>query len=66
VALYEILVNSDRLRDQIIANVPPTHLKREAIQLGMSTLRMSGVRKIRDGVTTIEEVLSATVSYSDE
>jgi len=66
VALYEILVNSDRLRDQIIANVPPTHLKREAIQLGMSTLRMSGVRKIRDGVTTIEEVLSATVSDSDE
>ncbi len=66
VALYEILVNSDRLRDQIIANVPPTHLKREAILLGMSTLRMSGVRKIKDGVTTVEEVLSATVSDSDE
>jgi type IV pilus assembly protein PilB len=66
VALYEILVNSDRLRDSIIANVPPTHLKREAIQQGMTTLRMSGVRKIKDGVTTVEEVLSATVSDSDE
>ncbi|HNY26647.1 MAG TPA: type IV-A pilus assembly ATPase PilB [Candidatus Sumerlaeota bacterium] len=66
VALYEILVNSDRLRDSIIANVPPTHLKREAILQGMTTLRMSGVRKIKDGVTTVEEVLSATVSDSDE
>jgi type IV pilus assembly protein PilB len=35
-------------------------LKREAVKLGMSTLRMSALQKVRDGLTTIEETARVT------
>jgi type IV pilus assembly protein PilB len=36
-------------------------LRRKAIEEGMLTLRMSGLRKVKDGLTTIEEVARETV-----
>ena len=36
-------------------------LKRKAVEQGMITLRRSGLRKVMDGVTTIEEVVKETV-----
>jgi type IV pilus assembly protein PilB len=62
VALYELLVMNDRLREKVIEGVSSTQLKRVAIEEGMRTLRGSGISKIRAGVTTIEEVLGTTVS----
>jgi len=59
-ALYEVLIVSDRLRDEIIAGKSSTELKRVAVEEGMQTLRQSGINKIKSGLTTIEEVLATT------
>jgi type IV pilus assembly protein PilB len=61
VALYEIMLLSDVMREMILEGASVAKLKRKAIEEGMRTLRMNGVRKVAEGVTTIEEVLSATV-----
>lgn len=59
-ALYEIMILSDDMRDQIVAGITSTQLKRMSIDEGMETLRMAGLTKIREGVTTVDEVLSTT------
>ncbi|PIR23630.1 MAG: type II secretion system protein GspE [Deltaproteobacteria bacterium CG11_big_fil_rev_8_21_14_0_20_45_16] len=62
VALYEIMVMKDELKDFVLNGASTSELKREAIRLGMQTLRMSAIQKIADGVTTIEESLRVTAS----
>ncbi|MFW6255532.1 MAG: type IV-A pilus assembly ATPase PilB, partial [Candidatus Sumerlaeota bacterium] len=62
VALYEMMTVTDNLRDKIIEGVSSTQLKRIAIQEGMQSLRLAGIRKVKAGVTTIEEVVGATVA----
>jgi type IV pilus assembly protein PilB len=64
VALYEIMVLTDAMRDKIIEGISTTSLKQMAMREGMRTLRGSGILKIVQGVTTLEEVLSTTVSDS--
>jgi type IV pilus assembly protein PilB len=61
VALYEVLEVDDGLREMVLSGASAYELRQRAIQNGMLTLRMSGLQKIRDGVTTIEEVLRETV-----
>jgi type IV pilus assembly protein PilB len=62
VALYEVMVMKDELKEFVLNGASTAELKREAIRLGMQTLRMSAVNKIRDGVTTIEEAVRVTAS----
>jgi type IV pilus assembly protein PilB len=62
IALYEVMAISDRLRDFIMEGATVNQLKRFVIAEGMRTLRQSGVTKIIETRTTIEEVLSTTVS----
>jgi type IV pilus assembly protein PilB len=61
VGLYECLQFSDEIRDMILSGASSIELKRKAIEEGMVSLRMAGLQKIRDGVTTLEEVLRETV-----
>ncbi len=61
-ALYEVLVMTDNLRDLVIQGVSSMHLKQAALAEGMISLRMAGVRKIREGLTTVEEVLAVTAA----
>ncbi len=61
VGLYEVMEISEGLRDLIMVGATAVELKRKALEEGMLTLRMSGLEKIRNGVTTIEEVLRETV-----
>ena len=56
------MVTSDRMRDFIMEGATTNQLKRFAIGEGMRTLRQSGLLKIIEGRTTIEEVLSVTVA----
>lgn len=62
VALYEVMLMSDNMRERIIEGISSTALKRIALEEGMQSLRMSGLMKIGDGVTTIDEVLGATAA----
>ena len=59
--LYEVLQFTDEIRDMILSGASSIELKRKAIEEGMVSLRMAGLQKIRDGVTTLEEVLRETV-----
>ncbi|RMF94289.1 MAG: type IV-A pilus assembly ATPase PilB [Nitrospinota bacterium] len=61
VALYEVLPVSDEIKELILEGATSLEIKREAVRLGMSTLRRSGLLKVREGVTSLEEVLKVTM-----
>lgn len=60
VALYEVMPVKDEIKDLILKGASTMELKKEAVRLGMKTLRMAGLEKIREGVTTVDEVLRVT------
>lgn len=60
VALYEVMPVKEELRELILQGASADELKKKAISLGMKTLRMSGLSKVKEGMTTIEEVLDST------
>jgi len=62
IALYEVMPVKDEIKEMIIKGATSLDLKKAAIDLGMMTLRMSGLTKIREGITSIEEVLRVTFS----
>ena len=51
----------EEIRELILVGASATELKKKAIERGMITLRRSGLRKVMDGVTTMEEVARETV-----
>src|ERR1700674_1407665 len=59
--LYEVLGFTDEIRDMILSGASSIELKRKAIEEGMVSLRMSGLQKIKEGATSLEEVLRETV-----
>ena len=59
-AIYEVMVMHETLKEMILRAASTIELKREAVKLGMSTLRMSALQKVRDGLTTIEETARVT------
>jgi type IV pilus assembly protein PilB len=61
VGLYEVMEVSEELRELILVGASGLELRRKAVDEGMITLRGSGLRKVKDGVTTIEEVVRETV-----
>ncbi len=62
VGLYEVMEISEALRELILVGASSLELRRKAVEEGMLTLRQSGLTKIREGVTTIEEVVRETVN----
>jgi type IV pilus assembly protein PilB len=58
--LYEVMEVTESLRDLVLAAAPVVELRRVAVANGMVTLRRSGLRKVRDGVTSLEEVARET------
>lgn len=61
VGLFEVMELTEDIRELILSGATAVELRRKAIEEGMITLRQSGLQKIRDGVTTIEEVVRETV-----
>ena len=59
-AIYEIMVMHEPLKEMILRSASAVEMKREAVKLGMSTLRMSALQKVREGLTTIEETVRVT------
>jgi type IV pilus assembly protein PilB len=62
IALYEVMPLSEAIRDLILNGASTAEIKHQAIKEGMLTLRMSGIEKLRQGITTIAEVLRVTAS----
>jgi type IV pilus assembly protein PilB len=61
VGLYEVMEITDELRELILVGASGLELRKKAVDEGMITLRRSGLMKVMEGVTTIEEVARETV-----
>ncbi len=62
IAVYEIMIMTDELREFVLNGASTLELKREAIRQGMQTLRMSALNKLSLGWTSMEEVVRATAA----
>ncbi|MCC7009341.1 MAG: type IV-A pilus assembly ATPase PilB [Acidobacteria bacterium] len=61
VGLFEVMEVTDALRELIVGNASATDLRKLAMAEGMVTLRQSGLQKVREGVTTLDEVVRETM-----
>jgi len=59
-AVYEVMPFWDALKELVINGASTAELKGEAIRLGMQTLRMAGLAKLKIGLTSMEEVVGNT------
>jgi type IV pilus assembly protein PilB len=62
IGLYEVMEITDEIRELILIGASALELRKKAIDDGMITLRESGLYKIREGVTSPEEVVRETVA----
>jgi type IV pilus assembly protein PilB len=62
IAIYEIMTITEELRDMILKGAATAELRAMAQKQGMKTLRQSGLMKVLEGTTTVEEVLRVTLS----
>jgi type IV pilus assembly protein PilB len=60
IALYEVMPMYEEIRELILNGASAAEIKREALKLGMMSLRGSALMRLKEGVTTIEEVLRVT------
>ena len=61
IALYEVMPISEELRDLVLNGASASEIKRCAVSLGMKTLRQSAISKLKEGVTTVAEVVRVTM-----
>jgi type IV pilus assembly protein PilB len=62
VGLYEVMEIEDDIRELILSGGSAYELREKALENGMVSLRESGLQKIRDGVSSLEEVIRETVA----
>ncbi|HEY6838243.1 MAG TPA: ATPase, T2SS/T4P/T4SS family, partial [Geobacteraceae bacterium] len=62
VGFYQVMPMLDEIRELILNGANTAEIKRESIRLGIKTMRMSGLTKVKEGVTSLEEVLRCTVA----
>ena len=60
VALYEIMPVKEDIKELVLQGASALDIKKTAIQLGMKSLRMSGLEKLKEGMTSLEEVVGTT------
>jgi type IV pilus assembly protein PilB len=60
VALYEVMLIKENIKEAILQGVSALELRELGRSNGMKTLREAGLQKIREGMTTIEEILRVT------
>jgi type IV pilus assembly protein PilB len=62
VAIYEVMPVTEALRDMILKNAATADIREQAQKDGMKTLRQSGLMKVIEGTTTVEEIIRVTLS----
>ena len=60
IAIYELLIVTENVKQLIMKRMPAGDVKREAVAHGMRSLRQDGWQKVMDGLTTPGEVIEAT------
>jgi type IV pilus assembly protein PilB len=62
VGIYQVMPMFEEIRELILAGANTAEIKRESMRLGVKTMRQSALLKLKEGVTSFEEVLRCTVS----
>jgi len=62
VGFYQVMPMLEPIRELILNGANTAEIKRESMRLGIKTMRQSGLTKLKEGVTSLEEVLRVTVS----
>lgn len=60
IGLFEVLPVTNEIAEMIIQGSTASEIKQQAIRDGMKTLRMAGMQKVKEGKTTLEEVMKQT------
>jgi type IV pilus assembly protein PilB len=60
IALYEVMPMHDQIRELVLMGASAAEIKKESIRLGMTTLRRSGINKLKQGITSVEEVIRSS------
>jgi len=60
IALYEVMPMYDQIRELVLMGASAAEIKKESIRLGMTTLRRSGINKLKQGITSLEEVIRSS------
>jgi general secretion pathway protein E len=58
--LYELLTVTEDFKDKVTLTPNADTLRRQAVQDGMRPLRLAGALRVAEGLTTLDEILSAT------
>ncbi|MDP6789942.1 MAG: ATPase, T2SS/T4P/T4SS family [Candidatus Marinimicrobia bacterium] len=62
IGIFELIAMSRDLRQMVFENASEDDIRAKSIEEGMVSLRDNGIRKVVDGITTVEEVLRSTVT----
>jgi len=65
IGIFEIMQLTDEIKDMIITKAKSRDIKKKAMENGMATLRQSGLEKIKQGITSVEEVLRESVKDTE-
>lgn len=60
IGIYEVLMMDEQIREAIIARKDADAIRNIAIQNGMVTMLQDGMEKVKEGITTVEEILRVT------
>ncbi|CAM2068094.1 type IV-A pilus assembly ATPase PilB [Sulfidibacter corallicola] len=60
IALYEVMSLSAEIKEAIVMGASSTEIREVAMEQGMDTLRMAGVKKMMEGMVSVEEILRVT------
>ena len=61
IGIYEILKLSSQIKKMVISECSDIDIKEQAVKEGMRTLRQVAIDKLKEGLTTVEEVLTMTM-----
>ncbi|MFC1646442.1 type II secretion system protein GspE, partial [Candidatus Omnitrophota bacterium] len=60
IGIFELMLISSEAKGMIISKMPANEIKKKSVASGMRILYDDGIEKVKNGVTTIEEVLRVT------
>ncbi|WP_321532038.1 type IV-A pilus assembly ATPase PilB [uncultured Desulfuromonas sp.] len=62
VGIYQVMPMFDEIREMVLAGANTAEIKRESMRLGVRTMRQAALKKLKEGVTSFEEVIRCTVA----
>jgi type IV pilus assembly protein PilB len=62
VGFYQVMPMREEIKELILNGANTAEIKRESMRIGIKTMRQSGLTKLKEGITSFEEVLRTTVS----